>query len=137
MTAAMVYCGLNSDNATIGALPMTIVTAIVSPRARPRPSMIAPMMPVLPKPIATLIASQRVAPSAYAASRWALGTFFKISRATDDVNGTTMIERMIAAAPMPTPTGGPENSAIFRSDSGISSSSLRTIGVSTKMPQSP
>src|SRR2546428_3777925 len=48
ITAAMVYCGLNSDSAMTGALPMTIVTAIVSPSARPRPSMMAPMIPVLP-----------------------------------------------------------------------------------------
>src|SRR5262249_49803331 len=45
-TADMVYCGANSDVDTCGVLPMTIVTAIVSPSARPKPSMTAPTIPV-------------------------------------------------------------------------------------------
>ena len=48
MTAAIVYCGAKSESETWGLLPMTIVTAIVSPIARPNPSMIAPMIPVRP-----------------------------------------------------------------------------------------
>jgi len=47
-----------------GLLPMTIVTAIVSPIARPKPSMIAPKIPVRPYRRAAWIASHRVAPSA-------------------------------------------------------------------------
>ena len=46
ITAAIVYCGAKSDNATCGVLPITIVTAIVSPSARPKPSITAPTMPV-------------------------------------------------------------------------------------------
>ena len=46
MTAAIVYCGAKSDSDTCGLFPITIVTAIVSPSARPKPSMTAPMMPV-------------------------------------------------------------------------------------------
>jgi hypothetical protein len=46
MTAAIVYCGANSDSDTRGLFPITIVTAIVSPSARPKPSMTPPMMPV-------------------------------------------------------------------------------------------
>ncbi len=45
MTAAIVYCGASRDAETCGVLPITIVTAIVSPSARPRPSMTAPTMP--------------------------------------------------------------------------------------------
>jgi hypothetical protein len=45
-TAAIVYCGANSDAEIRGLLPITIVTAIVSPSARPKPSMTAPTMPV-------------------------------------------------------------------------------------------
>src|SRR5258708_15567638 len=41
MTAAIVYCGLNIEAATCGEMPSTIVTAIVSPSARPKPSMTA------------------------------------------------------------------------------------------------
>ena len=46
MTAAMVYCGANSDVEALGLFPITIVTAMVSPSARPKPSITAPMMPV-------------------------------------------------------------------------------------------
>ena len=49
MTADIVYCGANSDAAICGLFPITIVTAIVSPSARPNPSMTAPMMPVRAK----------------------------------------------------------------------------------------
>ena len=45
-TAAIVYCGAKSDSEICGLLPITIVTAMVSPSARPKPSMIAPTMPV-------------------------------------------------------------------------------------------
>src|SRR5262245_43911166 len=48
MTLAMVYPGANSDAATSGRLPITIVTAMVSPRARPSPSRMAPMRPDRP-----------------------------------------------------------------------------------------
>ena len=46
ITAAIVYCGAKSDNDTRGLFPITIVTAMVSPSARPKPSMTAPTMPV-------------------------------------------------------------------------------------------
>ena len=46
MTAAIVYCGAYSDQEICGLFPITIVTAIVSPSARPKPSMTAPTMPV-------------------------------------------------------------------------------------------
>ncbi len=45
MAAAMVYPGANSEAAISWRLPITMVTAMVSPRARPRPSTTAPMMP--------------------------------------------------------------------------------------------
>ena len=46
MTDAIVECGSKTDQSATGRLPITIVTAIVSPMARPRPSRMAPMMPV-------------------------------------------------------------------------------------------
>jgi hypothetical protein len=137
MTAAIVYCGANSDRLTCGLLPMTMVTAIVSPSARPRPSMTAPMMPARPYVSATRIDSQRVAPSASAASRCAIGTLFRISRATDDENGITITARINAAEPMPTPSGGPVKSGNFLNASGARTCSFRTIGTSTKIPHSP
>jgi hypothetical protein len=42
----MEFPGANSDALICGLLPMTIVTAIVSPKARPKPRMSEPMMPV-------------------------------------------------------------------------------------------
>ena len=83
------------------------------------------------------IASQRVAPSAYAPSRCACGTAFSTSRATEEVNGMTMIARISAADSMPTPSGGPVKSGTLRSQSGVRTSSCRTNGTSTKMPQRP
>ena len=45
-TAAIVYCGANERRRIpAGVFPITIVTAIVSPSARPKPSMTAPTMP--------------------------------------------------------------------------------------------
>src|SRR5262249_36192617 len=44
-TAAIGYCGINSDADTRVLSPMTSVTAMVSPSARPRPSMTAPTIP--------------------------------------------------------------------------------------------
>jgi hypothetical protein len=41
----MVLPGMNSETFTSCALPMTNVTAIVSPSARPRPSMMPPTTP--------------------------------------------------------------------------------------------
>src|SRR5690242_15948774 len=55
----------------------------------------------------------------------------------DDVNGTTMIESTIAAESIPTPSGGPVKSGTDFRDAGVASSSPRTNGTSTKMPQSP
>ena len=70
-------------------LPMTIVTAIVSPSARPRPRMIAPKMPARGGlEHRERIISQRVAPSASAASRWARGTALKTSREIDEIVGS-------------------------------------------------
>ena len=45
MMLASVAPGLNIDATICGMLPITIVTAIVSPSARPKPRMIAPKSP--------------------------------------------------------------------------------------------
>src|SRR5262249_6724895 len=61
---ASVCAGANSDHFRCELLPITIVTAIVSPRARPRPSRIAPTRPDRTYGMtAWRTASQRVAPS--------------------------------------------------------------------------
>ncbi len=83
------------------------------------------------------IASHRVAPSAYAASRCACGTARSTSRAIEEVNGITMTARISAAASIPTPSGGPVKSGTPLSHSGVFTWNCRTSGTSTKTPQSP
>ena len=46
ITAAIEYCGAKSDAEICALLPMTMVTAMVSPSARPNPSITAPTIPV-------------------------------------------------------------------------------------------
>ncbi len=76
----------------------TMATAIVSPSARPRPSIEAEMMPERPKGITDIrMTSQRVAPRARAASSCMRGTCRKTSRLT-----LVMIGRIMIASRMPT-----------------------------------
>ena len=78
---------------------MTIVTAIVSPSARPNPRMTPPSSPARPYgTTAVHTASQRVAPRPSAASRWLGGTARSTSRDTAAIYGTIMIARMMAPA---------------------------------------
>src|SRR5207249_4648205 len=65
------------------------------------------------------VVSHRVAPSASAASRWVLGTATSTSRLTAVMNGTTMMARIIPAASIPTPYGGPWNSGRNRTPNAL------------------
>ena len=77
---------------------MTIVTAIVSPIARPRPSIAAPEMPAREYgSTAMRIISQRVAPSASAASLSCGGTVAMTSREMAETIGRIMIARISPA----------------------------------------
>jgi len=79
-------------------LPTTSATAIVSPSARPRPSMPAPTMPgraVGSTP--SRIVSYRVAPSAMAPSRVSVDTTLTTSRVTAVTMGRIMIARITPA----------------------------------------
>src|ERR1041385_6882329 len=99
IAAAIVYAGWNNETPISWRLPITIVTAIVSPSARPSPRITAPMSPVRPYgSTADRTASQRVAPIASAASRWLPGTASSTSRDTAAMYGTIMIARMIPPA---------------------------------------
>src|ERR1041384_3814067 len=70
IAAAIVYAGWNNETPMSWRLPITIVTAIVSPSARPRPRINPPTSPGRPYgSTADRTASQRVAPIASAASR--------------------------------------------------------------------
>ena len=86
------------------ALPASMASAIVSPRARPNPRMIAPKIPVaaVGTKIAR-IASQRVAPMPKAASRSFGGTATSASREIAEMVGSTMIASTIEAGSKPGP----------------------------------
>ena len=72
----------------LGSLPITIVTAMVSPKARARPRKIDPKMPSLAYGTTTChVDSHWVAPSASAASRCSRGTASSDSRETEMMNG--------------------------------------------------
>ena len=73
-------------------MPIRIVTAIVSPIARPRPSIAPPTIPERQYgSTAMRIISQRVAPSASAASLWSAGTVAITSRLIALTIGRIMI----------------------------------------------
>ena len=77
---------------------MTSVTAIVSPIARPRPSIAAPVMPEREYgSTAIRIISQRVAPSASDASLRSGGTVEMTSREIAETIGRIMIARISPA----------------------------------------
>jgi hypothetical protein len=83
MTEGIVAAGPKSVNGSVFELPTSIATAIVSPMARPK-LRIAPavMAPRAYGSTAMRMTSQRVAPSARAASRCERGTSRIASRAS-------------------------------------------------------
>ena len=117
-----------------------IATAIVSPSARPRPSIEPPTIADLPKGrTAILMTSQRVAPRASAPSIWARGVRAKTSRVIAlmigrimraSTNPTTSIVRPVAEA-------GPSKSGIQPRWSASHCWKSTDAGPSTAMPQSP
>src|SRR6185295_10195143 len=87
-TLAIVADGAKSEAEISARLPITIVTAIVSPSARPSPRTIAPTIPeraIGNTPVR--MASQRVAPRASAPSRNTVGTARITSRETEAIVG--------------------------------------------------
>ena len=77
---------------------MIRTTAMVSPSARPRPSIVPPMMPPRPKGRTTaVIIPQRVAPSASAASFSPCGVCEKTWRMTAQAIGITIMATAMPA----------------------------------------
>jgi hypothetical protein len=100
MFAAIVWCWPACSRANEYSAPglRIMSTAMVSPSARPRPSMAAETMPDRPNGrTAIRIISQRVAPRASAASSCSRGAWRNTSRHT-----AVMIGRIIAARTTPT-----------------------------------
>src|SRR5690625_2276151 len=105
---AIEFDGENREDGRLNALPMTNVTAMVSPSARPRPSMMPPITPPLVKGSTTFqTTSHVVEPNPYADSFSMGGTTSKTSRMTAVMNGMTMMDRIRPAVKMPMPNGGP------------------------------
>ena len=117
-----------------------IVTAIVSPSARPSPSIEPPTMAERPNGrTAMRIISQRVAPSASAPSIWVRGVRANTSRVIalmigrimiPSTNPTTSIVRPVAEA-------GPSKSGMNPRWSASHAWRSTDAGPSTAMPQSP
>ena len=85
----------------MGELPITIVTAIVSPKARPNAKITAPNIPEIPAGSNTLkIVSQRVAPKDIEPLRNSLGSAINTSRLIAAIVGKIMIVRIVPAAIM-------------------------------------
>lgn len=87
-------------------LPINIVTAIVSPIARPSPSITALTMPEKAAGMRTCkIVSQRVAPSPREAWRKLEGIEIKASRDKAVMIGKVIIAKMTPAGNIPGPVG--------------------------------
>ncbi len=90
----------------IAVLPVTMMTAMVSPIARPIPRMIAAAIPERAAGTMTrLIVCQRVAPVARDPSRYSMGTELIASSETLIIVGSVMIPRRIDPASQVCPLG--------------------------------
>ena len=91
----------------VGDEPMTSAAAMVSPIARPRPSITAPTMPPAECGItAPVIISHRVAPSASAPSRSVCGVVSMTSRAIEVMIGVIITARIKPGGDERAPGGG-------------------------------
>ena len=117
-----------------------IVTAIVSPSARPRPSIAPLMTDDLPNGRTVIrIISQRVAPSASAPS-WSLrGVCEKTSRATAETIGRIITASTIPATNIVRPVveAGPSKNGMKPRWSSSHFMTGTVAGPSTKIPQRP
>jgi len=111
---ARVSPGLNSEEGSRIVPPITMLTAIVSPNARPKPRSIAAMMLGAEARNTTfLTVSHFVAPTERDASFKERGIASKDSMHNEMMMGNTMIDKMIAAENMQRPVlCAPKNGAI-------------------------
>ena len=92
---------------------MTIITAMVSPMARPRPSIAAPTRPLRTRGnTATRSISQRVAPIAIAPFLSSCDTVMSASRDSDVMMGVIITARITPAVMNDAPCAGPPNSRL-------------------------
>src|ERR1700687_5664313 len=94
ITLANVYPGEKMEDGISGRLPMTIVTATVSPSARPSARIVAPKIPARAAGSTTRhVISHHVAPNATDDSRSPRGTALITSREIAESVGRIMIAR--------------------------------------------
>jgi hypothetical protein len=125
---------------TIPETERMIVTAIVSPRARPSPSIAPLMIEDLPNGRTVIrIISHRVAPSARAPSWSFFGVWVKTSRATAETIGRiiTASTRPATSIVRPVAEAGPSKNGMKPSFSSTHCIGPTAAGPSTKIPQSP
>src|SRR6185312_13336682 len=112
ISAAIVWLPEEISEGMRDPVDRTRATAMVSPRARPRPSITAEMIPARANgSTAMRIISQRVAPRASAASSWSPGVCRKISRDSEVMIGSTITARTMPAVSIVLPvweTGPPK-----------------------------
>ena len=117
---------------------MTIVTAIVSPKARPNAKMVAPIIPELAAGNSSLnIVSQRVAPRDMEALRKSTGTDINTSRLMEATVGKIIIDKSIPAGNIPGPKGSLLNRGNQLKLSNNDCCKGNKNGMRTKIPQSP
>ena len=136
----MVSAGAKTEEWIPAALPITWVTAIASPSARPRPSTTAAVIPLRVYGMTTpRTISQRVVPRASAPSSSSRGTARNSSRQMLEMIGTTMIVRINPAVKRPVPAcdGAPNSGMNPRLRCSQGSTCIPRNGPSTKMPQRP
>src|SRR6202043_1117555 len=140
----MLLPGENSETLSSRlVLPITNVTAIVSPSARPRPSITPPITPVRVNGNTIFhITSQVVQPMPYADSFSRTGVTSNTSRITAAMYGMIMIAKITPAQRMPMPIGGPLNNAPtigmpLRSVPSGFSNHVAKIGANTSRPHMP
>src|SRR5256712_1481967 len=136
---AMVCPWSNREMEIALRFPIVMVTAIVSPTARPRPRMIAPKIPARAyRRTAIRVVSHRVAPRLKAASRWLSGTARRASRDTAEMVGMIMTARSTPAVNLSVPMGFPwkmgRNPKMLWT---IGSIETRMTGPRTKIPHNP
>ena len=142
MLAAIVlgFCEVSRAKEMIADGDRTIATAIVSPRARPRPSIDADTMPGRANgSTAIRIISQRVAPRARAASSCRRGTWRKTSRLSAVTIGKIITASTTATVRMvrPVPEAGPAKSGMKPRCSVSQTKTGCRAGASTPMPHRP
>ena len=109
-TDAMEVPGENSEVGIRFALPITKVTAMVSPKARPKPSITPPITPFWVYGSTTCRTTSHVVhPKPYADSRKIAGVISNTSRITAATKGSTMNANTMPAAKIPMPLVAPPN----------------------------